>query len=133
MRRSFLALLTLPALAVTAALALFAGGSLPATAQQPTPAAGTQQTESIELFRACNNVAITWQSGTQTSVVAAAITPASAVQGIWRFNNVEQTFQGFSPQFPQASDLQTVNLIDPVFICMDAPGTLTRPALSPGG
>ena len=124
MRRRLLTLLTLPALAAIATLTLFAGGSAPVAAQQ---------TETVELFRACNNVAITWSSGTQTSVVAAAITPASAVQGIWRFDNNRQLFEGFSPQFPQASDLQTVNLIDAVFICMDAPGTLTRPALSPGG
>ena len=48
---------------------------------------------------------------------------------IWRYNNTTQTFQAFSPQFPQASDLTTVNRLDAVFVCMDATGTLTRPAI----
>ncbi len=133
MRRRLLAFLSVPALAAGAALALFGGGAAPATAQQPTPAPSTQQTEAVELFRACNNVSLTWVSGTQTSVVASSITPATALIAIWRFNNVAQTFTGYSAEFPDASDLRTVNIIDAVFVCMNAPGTLNRPALSPGG
>lgn len=95
--------------------------------------ARAQQTESVELFNGCNNVSLTWPSGTATSVVAASISPASSLNAIWRLNNVAQTFQGFAPQFPTQSDLTTVNRIDAVFVCMSGPGTLSRPVLAPGG
>jgi hypothetical protein len=110
--------------AVLSVIAVVAHAPRPATAQQ---------TENVELFRGCNNVSLTWPNGTATSVVAAAITPASALQSIWRFNNVMQTFQGFSAQFPAQSDLQTVNRIDAVFVCMSGSGTMARPVLTPGG
>jgi hypothetical protein len=98
-----------------------------------TPTARAQQTESVELFRGCNNVSLTWANGTPTTMVSAAITPASNIISIWRFNNLQQTFQGFSPQFVQQSDLQTVNRIDAVFICMTGPGTMSRPILGASG
>ena len=124
MRRRYLALVIVPVIAAVAALTMFGGSAAPVQAQQ---------TESVELFTGCNNVSLTWPTGTDTSVVAEAISPSSALQAIWRFNNVEQTFVGFSPQFPQVSDLKTVNLIDAVFVCMSAPGTMMRPVLPPGG
>lgn len=124
MRRSF-PLFALAAVATAVgALVLSAGRTTTVTAQQ---------TESIELFRGCNNVSLTWPTGTATSTVAAAITPASNLVSIWRLNNVAQTFTGFSPQFPNNSDLTTVNVIDAVFVCMTGPGTMARPVLPPGG
>ena len=90
----------------------------------PTPGG----TETVELFAACNNVSLTWPNGTPTGAVARAITPPSALVAIWRYDNATQRFQAFSPQFPQASDLLTVNRLDAVFICMSGPGTLSRPA-----
>lgn len=118
MRHRYLPSLIL-AVAALAGMVLF-GGTAPATAQE---------TETVELFPVCNNVAVTWPSGTPTSTVAANIQPAAALQSIWRFNNLQQRFEGFSPQFPEVSDLRTVNLIDPVFVCMSAPGTMTRPRI----
>jgi hypothetical protein len=112
------------AVAAIAGLAVLSGGN-----SSPVLA---QQTETIELFMGCNNVSLTFATGTPTSVVAAAVSPSSAIRSIWRYNNASQTFQGFSPLFPAQSDLQTVNLFDPVFICMDAPGVFVRPLLLPG-
>jgi hypothetical protein len=124
MHRYVAPLVFVAAAAVLAGVLALSAGTAPVRAQQ---------TESVELFRGCNNVSLTWSSGTATSVVAAGITPASALQSIWRFNNIAQTFQGFSAQFPSQSDLLTVNRIDAVFICMSGPGTLARPVLAPGG
>ena len=118
MRHRYLQLLVLAA-ALAAGLGLFSS-TAPATAQE---------TETEPLFAVCNNVALTWPSGTSMDVVAAAISPPEAVIAIWRFNNQAQRFEGYSPRFPQASDLRTANIIDAVFICMDAPGTLTRPRI----
>ena len=103
-----------------------------AAVDRGTAPAAAQATESVELFPGCNNVSLTWPNGTSTDVVAAAISPIANVIAIWRFNNVAQTFQGYSPQFPQASDLRTVNVIDAVFICMSDRGVLVRPVLAPG-
>ena len=88
-----------------------------------------QQTETVELFPVCNNVTLTWPSGTPMTEVAAAVSPASNLRAIWRFNNTQQRFEGFSPQFPEQSDLRTANRLDAVFICMTGPGTLTRPLI----
>jgi hypothetical protein len=103
------------------------------TLSSDAPVVSAQQTETVELFRGCNNVSLTWPNGTPTTMVSAAITPASNLISIWRFNNLQQTFQGFAPQFVQQSDLQTVNRIDAVFICMSGPGTLARPVLGASG
>lgn len=121
MHRRYLPLLILPVAALALGFAAF-GGRAQVQAQQ--------QTEPVELFAGCNNVTLTWASGTSVSTVAEDVSPASALQAIWRFNNAEQTFVGFSPQFPQASDYKSANLLDAVYICMSAPGTLTRPALA---
>ena len=92
---------------------------------QTPPAGGT---EMVPLVAGCTNVALTWPDGTPTGAVARAITPPQALLAIWRYDSARQRFQAFSPQAPQASDLLTVNALDAVFICMSAPGTLTRPA-----
>lgn len=109
------------ALAVTGGVALTGGRGHTATAQQ--------QTESVELFAVCNNVSLTWATGTPLTQIVQGVTPQSAIRSVWRFNNVEQKFVGFSPQFPDASDFRTANRLDPVFLCMNAPGTLNRPLI----
>lgn len=55
--------------------------------------------------------------------------PADALLAIWRYDNAAQTFRAFSPQFPLASDLTTVNRLDAVFICLREVGTLVRPII----
>ena len=86
-------------------------------------------TEQVELFTDCNNLTVTWPNGTPSADIAAGVSPAGALRAIWRFDAAAGRFTGFSTQFPNASDLRTVNRLDAVFICMHAPGTLTRPAL----
>ncbi len=103
--------------------------ALTAVALNGVAVAQPAQTESVELFRGCNNVTLTWPTGTNTSDVAAGVAPAAALQSIWRFDNAAQRFSGFSPQFPAQSDYRSVSRIDAVFICMAGPGTLTRPRI----
>jgi hypothetical protein len=87
------------------------------------------QTESVPLAVGCNNVALTWPTGTPAEEVAAAVTPAAGLVAIWRYNANTHTFEVFSPLNPQASDLTTVNRLDAVFVCMRQPGILARPIL----
>lgn len=84
--------------------------------------------ETLELFPGCNNATVTWPNGMPTSEVAAAVTPASALDAIWRFDSATQRFRGYSPLPNAPNDLTTVSWLDTVFLCMREPGTLTRPA-----
>jgi hypothetical protein len=78
----------------------------------------------------CNMTTLTFASGTDATTVAAAVSPPDALDSIWRLDNVSRTFQAFVPQAPQASDLTSVNLLDAVFICVDAAASITTPEVS---
>jgi PKD repeat protein len=86
-------------------------------------------TEQIVLYPSCNNVAVTWPSGTAISTVVVAISPVGSVIAVWRFDNLNQRFAGYSTALGAPNDLVTVNRGDPVFICMNSSGTLTRPVI----
>jgi hypothetical protein len=91
---------------------------------------GTGTTEPVSLFAGCNNVALTWTAGTPITTVAAAISPAGALESIWRYDNASGQFAGFSPNPNAPSDYRAVQIaLEPVFVCMRAPATLSRPAV----
>jgi hypothetical protein len=91
------------------------------------------QTEAIGLIAGCNNVALTWAMGTPVSTVAAAVTPANAVEAIWRQTVVGDrlVFQAWSPA-PGAPSDYTVTGVRPeaAWICVRFPATLNRPVLN---
>ena len=101
----------------------------------PAPGAAKQ------LYPGCNNVSLTVPDGTASQAVVQAVTPAGAVQSMWRHNAVQNRFEGFSPQYPQVSDLLTVNFLDAVWFCMTTgaapggtpPATPTATPTPPGG
>jgi hypothetical protein len=118
------------AVAVMAAL-LAAHGSLVqaqpvATITLPSPGAAKQ------LYPGCNNISLTFANGTASETMVQAVTPAGAVETMWRHNAAESRFEGFSPAAPQASDLLTVNQWDAVWLCVAAaPGVIARPTMTP--
>jgi hypothetical protein len=65
-------------------------------------------------------------------MVSGAIQPAAALESIWRLDNAQQKYFGFSP-LPAAAenmvnDYNTVLvLFEPVWICMREAGTVNRP------
>jgi hypothetical protein len=75
----------------------------------------------------CNMVTATFPTGTQTSTLADFVSPPSALQAVWRVDNATRTFQAFMPQAPQASDLTSLNLLDPLFVCVNAAATVSLP------
>lgn len=91
--------------------------------------ATTPQTDPVPLVQGCNNVSLTFAAGTPLTTVAAAITPTANLISIFRYDNVQGRFFGFSPIAPASvNDYNTVQVIlEPVFICMSGPGTLNRP------
>lgn len=100
------------------------------TGTPPTATPTTGGTEAVGLATGCNPVAVTWPDGTAVTTVAAAVSPTSAVVSIWKFNTATGSWLGFSPLAPpEVNDLQTVNRLDAIFICVSTSGTLTRPKI----
>jgi beta-lactamase superfamily II metal-dependent hydrolase len=89
----------------------------------------------VQLYSGCNNIALSFPNGTSSQTVVDAVTPAGTVQAMWRHDAAQSRFEGFSPAAPQASDLQTVNFLDAVWICVSpsavGPGPTPQPTGSP--
>jgi hypothetical protein len=75
----------------------------------------------------CNMVTATFPTGTPASALADAMSPPTALQAVWRVDNATHSFQAFMPQAPQASDLTSLNLLDPLFVCVGAAATISLP------
>jgi hypothetical protein len=127
-------------LAVAAVVVLAARG--PSAQAQPVasitlPAPGAAK----QLYPGCNNIGLTFANGTASQDVVQAVTPAGSVESVWRHNAALNKFVGFSPQYPQVSDLLTVDFLDAVWFCMTtgappggvAPPGPTATATPPGG
>lgn len=93
----------------------------PATA---TPTA-TPVMESVTLVVGCNPVASTYADNTAISTIASAVSPSGALISIWAFET--GVWRGYSPFYPEYSDLSAVDRLDVVFICVDTAGSFERP------
>jgi hypothetical protein len=82
----------------------------------------------VALARGCTDVTVSFPDGTSTEVVAAAITPAGVLDGIWRFEAQANAYHGYNPSVLFASDLPNVRRGEMLRICTSAPATLTQPA-----
>jgi len=78
----------------------------------PAPAPARQ------LYPGCNNIGLSFPDGTPSATVIQAVTPGGTVDTMWRHSAAQNRFEGYSAQFPQASDLLTVNFMDAVWLCM---------------
>jgi hypothetical protein len=72
----------------------------------------------VDLYPGCNNIALTFPDGTASATVVQAVTPAGAVESMWRYNAAERKWDGYSPAFPEFASLLTVNYHDAVWLCM---------------
>jgi hypothetical protein len=120
------------AMVVGLAVALLAGSRASVLAQPVASIALPPPGSAQQLYPACNNISLTFPNGTPSQTVVQAVTPAGTVETLWRFNGPLNKFEGFSPAYPQASDLISVNFLDAVWLCMTtgAPPGSTAP---PGG
>jgi hypothetical protein len=75
-------------------------------------------------------VGLTFADGADPPAVATAVTPAGALQSIWRLDNATHTFQAFVAAAPQASDLGSLQFLDAVFMCTGGPATLSMLAVT---
>jgi hypothetical protein len=122
------------------ALLAGAGGAVAQPDQgQPgiTPPMTPEPLRVVNLVVGCNNVALTYPDGTSVGVVVGSINPQGAMYAIWRLNAsppppaTGPRYEGFAPAAPQASDLQGVNFLEAVFLCVSVPATITMPAVQP--
>jgi len=96
------------------------------TSLTATPITGP--TESVTLVEnSCNPVASTYPDGTAIDTIASAVSPPTILISIWLFDPDTSTWLAYSPQFPQASNLTTVNQLDAIFICVSSAGAWDRP------
>jgi hypothetical protein len=89
----------------------------------------TYESESVDLVPGCNPTTMTWPDATAIETVVGAVAPAEALDAIWKFDPEAGEWQGHSPAAPEASDLVSVDMLDAVFVCMNATGTIGRPVV----
>ena len=82
----------------------------------------------INLPQGCTNLASTFPDNTSTGTIVSNVSPTSAVLSVWEYNSAQAKFQGYLPGATQATDLPTVNHLDAIFICVNAPATFTEPS-----
>lgn len=115
---------------LVAAGALALGAAWHGTRDSATPvhAAATEQVSLAAGL--CSNVALTWPGGTPTSTVAAAVSPANALESIWRqsIQNDRQVFIAYSPLAGAPNDYtSTSSNLEAAFVCVRAAATINRP------
>jgi hypothetical protein len=111
------------------AASLLAVHSPPVRAQPVASIALPAPGSTEQLYPGCNNISLTFPDGTSCQTVVQAVTPAGAVETLWRFNASQNRFEGFSPAYPQASDLHSVYFLDAVWLCMTVVPETTLPPL----
>lgn len=88
----------------------------------------------VDLVVGCNPVAITYDDGTPATTVGEGVAPAGSLISIWKFLPAEGRWIGYSAGAPpEVSDLQTVERLDALFVCVNAVGTITMPSIGGGG
>jgi hypothetical protein len=111
------------------------GTATPAATPTATPVTGPAATptplppgmEAVTLVAGCNPVASTYPDHTPIQTIASNVGPAGSLSSLWEFEL--GTWLGYSPQYPEVSDLQEKDFLDVVFVCVATPGALVRPAV----
>jgi hypothetical protein len=103
-----------------------------AAAGSGLPAASAQQERQVQLVAGCNPVASTHPNGTPPATIGAGVDPAGALVSIWFLHMAEGRWLGYSPAVPpQGNDLQSVNRLDAIFVCVNADAIITMPYVAP--
>jgi hypothetical protein len=91
----------------------------------PAPTPPPEQSDWVELAALCNPVSITYPDGTTVQTLTAAVTPSGILTAVWKLQ--AGVWLGYSPEYPQASNLAATGFLDVVFLCVDGAGTFVRP------
>lgn len=110
---------------------LLAPTPMATTMPTPTPTSSPPSYEVAELVAGCTPVATTYPDGTPIGTIDGAVSPPGVLEALWEFE--AGAWLGFSPLFPEGSDLGQVDLLDVVFICVagstSGTATFTRPMI----
>lgn len=99
----------------------------PTATPEVTATATPGGVETLPLIAGCNPIAWTGEDGTPIAAIADAVAPPGILVALWEFE--AGAWLGFSPQFPDVSDLSEKNRLDVVFVCVSAAGTFSRPVI----
>ena len=83
--------------------------------------------ETVPLIAGCNPLAWTGTDATPIATIAGAVAPADILVALWELEG--GVWLGYSPQFPDVSDLTQKNRLDVVFVCVSAAGMFSRPVI----
>lgn len=83
--------------------------------------------EAVDLVAGCNPVASTYPDDTAAQTIADNVGPAGSLTSLWEFE--QGAWLGYSPQFPEVSDLREKDFLDVVFVCVSSPGVFVRPTV----
>jgi hypothetical protein len=100
---------------------------MPTSGSVPAPTGGVGMT-AVALASGCNFIASTFPDNTTPSTLVAAIEPSGSVAGLWAQQS-PPAWAGFTPLFPEVSDMGPVDTLDIVAVCMTGSGTLTQPKI----
>ena len=118
------------AIGLAVALGLLVGSAWSGGSVPTAPVGAEAPTDIVELFPVCNNVALTWNTGTPMSTVAASVSPQDALESIWRYDTAADRWLGYSTLPDAPNDYTTVGArAQAAWICMRAPGSLDRPTI----
>ena len=92
-----------------------------------TPTGAPGGVETVPIIAGCNPLAWTGTDATPIATVASAVAPSGILVALWEFEG--GVWMGYSPQFPDVSDLTQKNRLDVVFVCVSAAGTFSRPVI----
>jgi hypothetical protein len=97
--------------------------------ETPTPSATATPggVETLPLIAGCNPLAWTGSDDTPIATIDSAVSPPGILVALWEFEL--GAWRGYSPQFPEVSDLQEMDRLDVVFVCVSTGGTFSRPVI----
>lgn len=103
------------------------GGPTP-TGTTATPTPLPPGFEAVTLVGGCQFEAWTGADGTTPDQLAALVDPVGNLVSLWA-QQPAPMWRGYSPQFPEVSDLGPANLLDVVAICTTGPAVFVRPVV----
>lgn len=98
------------------------------TGPLPTPTPLPPGFEAVPLAGGCQFEAWTGSNGTGPQELAGLVGPAGNLRALWA-QQPAPSWKGYSPAFPDVSDMGPVNLLDVVAICTTGPGDFVRPII----
>jgi parallel beta-helix repeat protein len=93
----------------------------------PSATATPGGVETLALLAGCNPLAWTGSDATPIADIDGAVSPSDILVALWSLEG--GVWLGYSPQFPDVSDLQEMDRLDVVFVCVSAGGTFSRPQI----